>query len=684
MTDENGYISDKKAYSILPNLAINKIIDKGLIINNRKITFLHAGDKKVISDPLELSYKTKNFEDYYSISTAASIQTTPHSREPLLIFNPKITRWVKRPVSKELVKRSNTTVYVRSGEKTLYPLGLSFENGKIVWEPLSQKIFNNLFIGFTLPDPYEYYLNPYKYTKGNGIDLYMNYRLEMGLGATYVKTGLPMIDKLNIYESLVKLLEDFTQEVGEVKKALLGPTKYKNNTINDKPELFRHEISKAIRSTNLDIEIYYEYESEVLKLIEDQLKANFGIDNLVASTPELNINISFKQSNVILNPLDSNVNEVSRHEKRIREIQDTIEKAKKVTACLIMLPFKNSDGTDFFDANEDPKRAIRAGFAVQGKLTQFIDNNIENNVEHRVTAAILDMYRQLGYIKKCQNSRKAVLADYSIPITALHIVNYKKTPYGNTDRCLVTLTIDQNLGEINVECPALWKGKKLYWEACLMFQAVATGEGIKKFTKTRVLDDIKSKVYELYNLSKEPHVMIVNSNGTTRNVWKLLTDSELSQAEKSGDYTLKKIWFNNENKADGIDTNVKDSGLRIIRIRTNEEVPGYLSPAKEEGGCESRSGLFKYNGVFYGIGARPNDITYKRTTQAVSKIQKPQHEFKLPDMIEIYPMHLKESDVPDHWVSLVNNYREAAHQYKGVLVEPLPLHLASKLEEYIY
>jgi len=53
-------------------------------------------------------------------------------------------------------------------------------------------------------------------------------------------------------------------------------------------------------------------------------------------------------------------------------------------------------------------------------------------------------------------------------------------------------------------------------------------------------------------------------------------------------------------------------------------------------------------------------------------------------MIEIYPIHLNEDDIADHWVSLVHNYREAAHQYKGVIVQPLPLHLASKLEEYIY
>ena len=54
------------------------------------------------------------------------------------------------------------------------------------------------------------------------------------------------------------------------------------------------------------------------------------------------------------------------------------------------------------------------------------------------------------------------------------------------------------------------------------------------------------------------------------------------------------------------------------------------------------------------------------------------------DMIEIYPILLKEDDLANEWAYIVNKYRDAAHQYKGVLKLPLPMHLAYKLEEYIY
>jgi hypothetical protein len=52
-------------------------------------------------------------------------------------------------------------------------------------------------------------------------------------------------------------------------------------------------------------------------------------------------------------------------------------------------------------------------------------------------------------------------------------------------------------------------------------------------------------------------------------------------------------------------------------------------------------------------------------------------------MIEIYPIHLKEEDDADQYVWLVHKWRDAAHQYKGTLRLPLPLHLGKKLEEYI-
>ncbi len=684
LTDENGYILDKKIFSILPNLVLNKISQKGIVINESDISFLRGGDKKIISDPLNLSYKTQKIEDYYSISINATIQTTPHNREPLILFEPRITRWVsRRKIPFEMLRSSNTTVYVRSGKKTLYPLEIGFSNGKIIWEPLKESVFSNHFIGLRLPEAEGYFNSPWDYTRNNTVDLYTNYRIEMGSGFTYVKSGMAMRDKNAIYSGINSIIREFACEINEFEKAKGGPLKYKKDIIGKNDQAFRKAIANAIDSKKLDIEIYYEFENPTLGAIKDELKSTLGIDEFIASTPELDINISFNRVTNILGPLEG-TNEIIKHENRIKDVLVCLKKKDNVTACLVLLPFKDDQGELVFSPGKDPKRAIRAGFAASGRLTQFISPFGDDDAEHRVKAAVYDLYRQLGYVEKFEGAKKGVDIDYNTPITAIHVINYKKTPYGHIDRAMVAVTINQLEGKVFVECPALWRGSKLYWEASLAFQGVATEEGKNKFTKTRILDDIKSKVYELYNYNKNPHIMVISSNGTTRNVWKLLTDSELSSADKSGPYSIKKIWFYDQNKNDGIDVLSKESGLRIIRIRCNDEVPGYITPLDSTGSCESRSGLFKSNSVYYGIAPRPFDKVYTNSYLSKSKLQKPNYEFKVTDMIEIYPIYLKEEDVADHWVSLVNNYRDAAHQYKDVLKEPLPMHLASKLEEYIY
>lgn len=138
----------------------------------------------------------------------------------------------------------------------------------------------------------------------------------------------------------------------------------------------------------------------------------------------------------------------------------------------------------------------------------------------------------------------------------------------------------------------------------------------------------------------------------------------------------KKIWFNGPDEP-GIRLSDKENGVRILRIRDNEEVPDYLLADK----AKSSSGLYQYENIFWSIAPRPNDPLFRNTGAAISKLLKPGKECKRPDMLEIYPIHLKEGDDPKDWAYLAHKLRMAAHQYKETLRLPLPLHLANKLEE---
>lgn len=680
LTDENGNVSDSKIYDILPNLLANKVVDNGINIAGRHIEFYYAGDKKVISNPRLIEYRNDNA----SLSINFSIQTTPYNRKPIIIYSTNITRWVKKCFNKEIMKRRNTKVYAEIDDKTLYPLELTFDKGLIKWEMVSLELLNRIYPSLKVPEAYEFYQNPVKYFENSEINLYMNHRLEMGK-VTSIKSGLPMSDKYDIHFNLLEILkENYVYDMDEFEQIRLKLKFNKDIDIDKNILEFREKLFNATGKKQINIDVYYEYDTEIVDIVERKLKENFGIGSDFEKLDDFQVNISLNRLSDILKPLDESLSEIDRHEKRIIEIKERIKKKDGITACLVILPYEDSDGNKYFSEESDPKYAIRAGFASIGYLTQFLTPELSENVNYRVEGALLDLYRQLGYFETCSKVKKNANVDYMIPVTALHIINYKKTPYGNTERALVSLTMSPKEGKIFVECPALWLGRKLYWEACLAFQEIATKEGKSKFSKTRVNSDIKSKVIQLYKTSQEKHLMLIESNGVVRRDWKYIADSELSKQEKTGEYRVNKINFSSYDSESGIDTREYNSELRIVRVRVNEEVPSYITPKKESGQCESKSSLFKYNNVFYGIGERPNDKLYKNTFKAISKINGDNKECKLMDMIEIYPILLKEDDLANEWAYIVNKYRDAAHQYKGVLKLPLPMHLAYKLEEYIY
>jgi hypothetical protein len=219
----------------------------------------------------------------------------------------------------------------------------------------------------------------------------------------------------------------------------------------------------------------------------------------------------------------------------------------------------------------------------------------------------------------------------------------------------------------------------LYWHACLEFQKIQGKKGVKAESKKARHFTIKSKLLVLINTRTMPLLVLVKSDGTSRKVWKFISETELSKADRSGNYSLNKIWFDPIEPDKGISLCARDNGIRIIRERENEEVPDYLTEVKDSSRTKSISGVYHYGDIYWIIAFAPNDKLFKNIESGISKVQKPGLECKSPDMIELYPIHFKEDDDPADRVYLAHKLRDAAHQYKGTLRLPLPLHLAQKL-----
>ena len=82
------------------------------------------------------------------------------------------------------------------------------------------------------------------------------------------------------------------------------------------------------------------------------------------------------------------------------------------------------------------------------------------------------------------------------------------------------------------------------------------------------------------------------------------------------------------------------------------------------------------------ITQKPNDPKYNRTLKE-SRFDYPLVNYAEKDMIEIYPLQLQFEDDPSVWTKYIADLCTLSIQYNQSTILPLPLHLASALEEYL-
>jgi hypothetical protein len=219
---------------------------------------------------------------------------------------------------------------------------------------------------------------------------------------------------------------------------------------------------------------------------------------------------------------------------------------------------------------------------------------------------------------------------------------------------------------------------KLFWESDLEQRCVNASRA-----------PAKQKLIELKNhyCTKEDRVLlVVPSDGNTRAIWGGISDKEIGKYTLADDYCPTQI--NVGMPKNPYPLSLVDSGVRIVRIRSNQEVPDYFTDLSQKSTdahlqLSSVSGIFKYDDVYWGIHARPNDSQYTSSFKA-SRIDHPKQRFAEKDMIELYPLQLQPGDTAAHWVFYTNALRHIPIQYNQSTVLPLPLHLAKALEEYLF
>ena len=175
-------------------------------------------------------------------------------------------------------------------------------------------------------------------------------------------------------------------------------------------------------------------------------------------------------------------------------------------------------------------------------------------------------------------------------------------------------------------------------------------------------------------------LVLIEANCNTRAICNGITDGQIQKYIYQEHYCPEEIEAGT--KESSYKLNLNDSGVRFIRIRRNGEVPDYYTDLSKKGGYASSSGVFRYGKVYWSVAGRPNDKVYKRSYKN-TKYNMPTQNFAERDMIEIYPIQLQKGDNPDEWVKYTDSLRLGAIQYDEATIMPIPIHLASKLQEYI-
>ncbi|MBD5532609.1 MAG: RNAseH domain-containing protein [Lachnospiraceae bacterium] len=680
--DAEGIPTENYSYSAFSLMITNALVGKSIVIDGHDVVLNYAGKNQLISD---LQGEGNNV---YSYGVSFSLQTVPPERKSLLLCDCCIHRWIpSKWKDKPYLNKDNMMAHVWVGNNRIYKLPI-FQKYKTeeeyYWQEVDKKYYN-LYNYRPLPTAREVIDSLDKWMTGNQkiTFLYKNGMNGLGFTKNSIGTGVSVIEKKDIFDGVLSYIAEMVYKVDgveRVKRSKNAMKKLKLDEINFNKELtdeqrFRvaSRIKECIEDNRLNLEVYYRDDAiECAKEIMDKFK------NIFQTTEEMVFDIKMCQLGKLGEALDNS--ESASVLKRIKEIEKEVEVAKQITACIVLLP-----GKDKF-VQGDPKDAMRCGFALRNRLTQFItpwnNDDVEKGVLNKITSAIEDLCRQLGYVRGLD--AKVMDREDSLvhtPIIGMHVMTQIKTIYGKARFLPLCVQLDYISGKIYVECDAFEQTRVPYHKAAFELARLSLDKDFEKKCDDASKGMFKQKMVMWKNVYKNNNLLVlIEANGNTRAICNGITDGQIQKYTYQEHYCPEEIEVGT--KESSYKLNLNDSGVRFIRIRRNGEVPDYYTDLSKKEGYSASSGVFRYGQDYWSVAGRPNDKVYKRSYKN-TKYNMPTQNFAERDMIEIYPIQLQKGDNPDEWVNYTDSLRLGAIQYDEATIMPIPIHLASKLQEYI-
>lgn len=374
--------------------------------------------------------------------------------------------------------------------------------------------------------------------------------------------------------------------------------------------------------------------------------------------------------------------------RRIDEVAATIPAAGERAAALIEL-----DPPEVF-RGADPKYALRIGFAQKNWLTQFITPYKENKrlpekqrqkeeakVMHRATAAIRDLLRQCGVLgvrPQAINKGKTTTPAIPDPIHYLGvwlIKQYAASSHTHIPQMLPLIVhMASDTREIFVKARGFtdW----LSYPDTLLALANGQAQGVRKPREALpfIMDALNRFIPTV------PHVMLFYHAQNFRSAWTWLTNENITKELPSPFSKYKHV--------------------RIVRIRTSEhETPEWYAQSEviPYGFAKGIFTLGESGHIFASIQDKPP--TTQNLSKELSKGMSRTKTDKVGNIKNIAPdptvaawnpgivemtVSCAQSDEALMCAAIVDELRhEMASHYNHPTIYPIPLHLASLIEEYV-
>lgn len=718
---------DKDGFRILPLLVVNNIIGTDISINGQKTKFYYSGKNEIVTNPTGL--KDINDKDYFSYVVNFSVQTLPPKNESYLNINISIRRWISR--NEEEIKPfldTEKTVYLKVGGEDNYKLQpmrikYNFLSKKIDWVLSDKECYSVCYDNSNddnLNDPEDILIKPQLYIQKALIP----FEYGMGNAGKKIKhnmhAGEPFADYKTIFIDIMSKIpfkiEEEPLEAIKLQYNNENPKSYFDDYFNiENKERFHQVLQSALFEEQLTVEIWYNGGSE--KIVE-QLK--YFLSNHLEDTATI---ITTRDLGEFSECLElKNVNSKKNLEgfnDRIDLIENNIEHTNKPTLAFVILAgpgefkIKDSNGNEKSDSRVDPKHAIRIGFAHTGRLTQFITpeafyeaekkrlNKIErykikmkeyeegksekepkslyksDNYNQVIKNTILDGYRQLGILTDV--SKRKMLKN--TVVSGIYVCNYINTKNGTTlEPFAIMVTCDFEKMQIKAFAKMETVIEYPYWKFILELSNEACKKGRNRRIKTSGNGVIKC--FEKLIKDEKNHLVVIIADGTSRKLIKGISNSEIIKYLDEDKKQINELYI--DNFEGGIITTDKLNNISLIRMRVNNEVPDYYPGKNEKQEFMNKSGVYKYEDVYYSLDTRTERESHTLDEKESRVINN--SAFTHRNIEEIYPMYVGDNfNNIEHCILNIHNLRKASIQFETQkTVLPLPLHLAKLIiDDYI-